>query len=121
MKKNFRKEKGYILLGDIADFLKITSDLDDLKKADYLQKFFIFTIEKVKINNGELIKFIGDAFLAIFQNEEDIVRLKNEYIGNYNIRWRTVYGKFVKGEFGTKEFRFKDIFGDIINKLFMEA
>jgi hypothetical protein len=60
MEKNFRKENGYILLGDIANFLKTASCLN-------------------------------------------------------------VYGKFVKGEFGTKEFRFKDIFGDIINKLFMEA
>ncbi|MCK4643554.1 hypothetical protein KAU32_07945 [bacterium] len=119
--KNDHKEMhGILLLGDIADYLKTTEGYSDLESTKYLDTFFKMAIVTVDENRGEVVKFIGDAFLAIFKASADMRNVIQEMDKHYNMKWKSMEGNFIYGTFGNDKFRFKDVFGDAVNKLFMD-
>ncbi|MFC6639840.1 hypothetical protein GV827_20225 [Sulfitobacter sp. JBTF-M27] len=66
------KISAVVFFADIAGFTKISNELafEDVLKV--LSRFFAAITSAVGGNNGEILKFIGDGVLAIFQTPDDL-------------------------------------------------
>jgi adenylate cyclase len=63
--------KAAILYCDLSDSTALTEKLDRGAYLDLLNQFFDASAAAVHENGGEVLKFIGDAILAIFPTESD--------------------------------------------------
>lgn len=59
-----------IVFGDITGFQDHTRDLDDVALADLLDAYYRFTEELMLRASGQIVKFMGDAFLAIWISDQ---------------------------------------------------
>ncbi|USG62065.1 DUF427 domain-containing protein [Sneathiella marina] len=68
--------KAAILYCDLSDSTALTEKLDQMEYLDLLNRFFDASAASVHDNGGDVLKFIGDAILAIFptasENTEEI-------------------------------------------------
>ena len=68
----FSEHKAVVVLVDISGTLKLATALTPLKFAVFLDDFYGLCTHHVEHAGGELIKYVGDATLALF-NEHDAV------------------------------------------------
>lgn len=63
-----------IAFGDIKEFTPMAEQLAPIDVIKNLNTVFEIVTDAVFENNGDIDKFIGDAFLAVFVNPEDAIR-----------------------------------------------
>ncbi len=66
------KISAVVLFADIAGFTEISNTLASADVLGVLSRFFSAIDVAVTDNNGEILKFIGDGVLAIFQTPDDL-------------------------------------------------
>lgn len=66
------KISAVVLFADIAGFTEISNTLASEDVLQVLTRFFSAIDVAVTQNNGEILKFIGDGVLAIFQTPDDL-------------------------------------------------
>ncbi len=66
------KISAVVLFADIAGFTEISNTLASEDVLQVLNRFFSAIDVAVNDNNGEILKFIGDGVLAIFQTPDDL-------------------------------------------------
>jgi adenylate cyclase len=59
-----------ILFADLRGFTKLSNELDDTALVGVLNRYFDCFVPPVAAQGGEVLKFIGDALLAIFPQPE---------------------------------------------------
>lgn len=115
-------ERKVITVGicDIIGFMKDMEENPVEEMVEDLQKFYEQVGEIVYSNNGDLIKYIGDAILFSFTSPQeakiagDEIR-KLKFRGN-GIRVSIATGPVVAGEVGHSKKRYFDVFGRTVNK-----
>lgn len=60
-----------ILFCDLREFTRLSSALSEQDLLDLLNNYFQVVVEAVEDQEGEVLKFIGDAILAIFPSDDD--------------------------------------------------
>jgi adenylate cyclase len=63
--------KSAILFSDLRGFTLLSMTLPEEDIADLLNRYFDCVVPEVERRGGEVLKFIGDGVLAIFQDNED--------------------------------------------------
>lgn len=116
---------------DIQNSLQIARDIDDsVKFAVFLDRFYTLCSETIGTYNGEVIKYLGDSCLCMFDEDACIdaidtlldVRgafpsLCEEFgIRHTGVRGSVHTGTIVYGEFGPE--KQKDVLGKMSNELF---
>ena len=126
-----KEEEVIIVWGDLTNFVKILNAKGNLELYYWLSEYSEFVGKEVELNDGTVLKYIADGFIAIFpankvKNIENILEklqndvndmLKNKGIDS-QIYIKASIGKVALGEIGTKNNRHIDIFGNTVNELF---
>ena len=73
--------RAVIWLSDLRGFTSLSESLprDDL--IELLNQYFGPMCDAVEANGGEVLKFIGDAMLAIFPVEDDVIAAGRHALG----------------------------------------
>ena len=126
--EKFEQKKLLVVFCDLTNYAKIARKVDETEVFKYLSKIFEIIGEIIESSNGQVIKFIGDAALITFE-ENDIdtgiialKQLKTE-IDSYNKKLnyesqliiKAHFGQVVAGMIGTKNRKMYDIFGNVVN------
>lgn len=75
-----------VLFGDIRDFTALSEALEPEEVSHLLNLFFSAVIPIVEKHNGSINKFLGDAFLAVFgDNDNDENHAKNAVLCGYEL------------------------------------
>ena len=61
-----------VLFADITGFTRLSNELPSAEVLKTLNRFFAAIDVAVSQNNGEILKFMGDGVLAIFQTPDDL-------------------------------------------------
>lgn len=123
---------GLIVCLDLRGFSKINRQKSDEEIFNLLSLYYEWVGERVASVKGEVIKFMGDASLIVFNEEiiDEAVRLVLEmrmegdlWLSQKGIacrhQIRMHYGVFQKGFLGVKGEKRVDIVGTTINTLFL--
>jgi serine/threonine protein kinase len=62
-----------IVIGDIAAYSALSMEIGQLSVTTLMREFTARVTNLSKINNGSIVKFIGDGFFAIFNNPSDAI------------------------------------------------
>jgi len=113
---------------DLTNFAKISRKVNETEVFNYLSKIYEIIGEIIEGSNGQVIKFIGDAALIIFEEiniDAGVMALKklktevDEYnkINNFDSRLiiKAHFGQVVAGMIGTKNDKRYDILGNEVN------
>ena len=113
---------------DLTNFSKISKKSNESEVFCYLSKIYEIIGDIIEASNGQVIKFIGDAALITFkENDIDagviaLKKLKNEIDeynrkNNYDSRLiiKAHFGQVVAGVIGTRREKRYDIFGNAVN------
>ena len=65
------RESAVVWFCDMRDYSRLLQSLDDEKVFEALYSFFDAVGSAVESNGGEVLKFIGDAVLAVFHYETE--------------------------------------------------
>ena len=113
---------------DLTNYAKISRRVDEIELFKYLTRVYEIIGEIIESSGGQIIKFIGDAALITFE-ENDIdkgiialKKLKTE-IDSYNQKAKyesqliikAHFGQIICGMAGTKNRKNYDIFGNVVN------
>jgi len=126
--EKFSQKKLLVVFCDLTNYAKFSKKMDEPDLFAYLSELYEIIGETIQSSGGSVIKFIGDAALITFdENEIDngiiaLRKLKAE-IDAYNKRnnleshlnIRAHFGQVVTGMIGTKNRKIPDIFGDTVN------
>ncbi|MBD3270356.1 hypothetical protein GF376_02420 [Candidatus Peregrinibacteria bacterium] len=126
--ENPKQKNLLISFCDLTNFTKISRNVNETEVFNYLSKIYEIIGETIEGSNGQVIKFIGDAALIIFEEihiDAGIMALKklklkiDEYnkINNYDSRLiiKAHFGQVVAGMIGTKNDKHYDILGNEVN------
>ena len=125
---DWRREKLGVTFFDLSRFAAWSSSDQDDRVAAFLQSFYVLSSERVVGAGGRIVKFIGDAGLAVFSPDvaEEVIfalsRLSQEVrsmareVGldtylNINVH----VGSVITGSFGPPEDARFDILGKAVN------
>jgi class 3 adenylate cyclase len=126
--ENFEQKKLLVVFCDLTNYARISRKLDETEIFMYLSNIYEIIGEIIEPSNGRIIKFIGDAVLITFE-ENDIdkgiialKRLKTE-IDSYNQKLKyesqliikAHFGQVAAGRSGTKNKKMYDLFGNVVN------
>ena len=117
-----------VVFCDLTNYAKISQKTDEIEVYNYLSRVYELIGEIIEASNGQVIKFIGDAALITFgENDVDkgiiaLKKLKTE-IDTYNqkIKYESQliikahFGQVICGMVGTKNDKKYDIFGNVVN------
>lgn len=126
--ETFMVEELGVAFFDLSRMPQWKSSDDDLAVAEFLQNFYALTAKYIEPAGGRIVKFMGDAGLAIFDPDvadnvifafsalSDIIRRSAESFGvdtylNVNIH----VGPIVTGEFGAPGHERFDVVGKVVN------
>lgn len=119
-----------ILFGDLESFTTIAEKLAPKKVIEMLNGIFDITTQIIYQNFGDIDKFIGDAFLAVFKSPEmallSAITIQDEIISYNdkkkennqcvsNFRLGIHYGKVIRGSVGGTVRFDNTLIGDSIN------
>jgi len=126
--ENFEQKKLLVVFCDLTNYAKISRKIDETEVFGYLSNMYEIIGEIIESACGRIIKFIGDAALITFdENDIDkgIVALKNlkTEIDSYNQKnkfesqliIKAHFGQVIAGMIGTKNEKIYDIFGNTVN------
>jgi len=117
-----------VVFCDLTNYAKIFRNMNEMELFKYLSEVYEIIGETIESSGGQVIKFIGDAALITFE-ENDIdkgiialKRLKTE-IDSYNQKMKyesqliikAHFGQVICGMIGTKNKKNYDIFGNVVN------
>jgi len=121
-----------VAVADIAGFLKAVEHRSDLEAFRMLDEFCELVGEVVTSAGGTVVKFIGDAALIAFPEEDarQAVAALRELASRAQTSWSTFdatcavrikahLGPVVCGPLGTAQDKRFDIIGNTVNELFM--
>ena len=114
------KISGTTIFIDIIDFLKETNKRGDQKIIQMLNDYYISIGNEVYKNNGQLIKYIGDAVLVFFKGKDHAVNavkslLECKFPENIKVHCSVHSGEVYSTKIGHPKLLSNDIFGDNIN------
>jgi class 3 adenylate cyclase len=107
-----------VLFFDRKGFCKESAGRDAGVLAEELDGFYKEIIQKAGAHNGQVVKFMGDAGLLLFDNPDDAVRFARallsikEYDSNVGIE----RGEIVYGTFGKQPLEWTDVIGEAVNE-----
>ncbi|WP_078125566.1 adenylate/guanylate cyclase domain-containing protein [Leptospira alexanderi] len=126
-----------ILCADLRDFSYLSENNSPKKIVEILDNYFELTAQPIQEEKGEILKFIGDAILAVFPAETDpnqacLAALNAaQKIKNSVIRWNTEHpdsqihlgmalnvGDVVYGNVGAKDRLDFTVIGNAVNQAF---
>lgn len=86
--------------------------------AEELDDFYKKIIDLASQNRGEVVKFMGDAGLLLFDETDDAVRFSRELLGMkaYDSNVGIAAGEVVKGRFGKPPLEWEDVIGEPVNQ-----
>jgi adenylate cyclase len=64
--------KAVIWFSDLRDFTRLSQAMDETQLLSILNGYFALVTNAIEENHGEVLKFIGDAMLAIFPHEGEV-------------------------------------------------
>jgi class 3 adenylate cyclase len=121
-----------LLTADLAGFARACTNLDALSIAAFLDRWYRQCSPLVTSRGGRVVKFMGDAVLAVFPEEAvlaavDAASAMRVALGELraDTQWRVDLGANVhlaivaEGMFGPAEDRRYDVFGSGVNHLFL--
>ncbi len=122
---HFSERKATILLVDISGTTQIISVLVPLRFAAFLDDFYRLSAHHIDAAGGEVIKYLGDATLAIFNKDDAVVAVEavhairdgfqavcTTYGVRADIGANLHIGDVVDGVFGPSAFR--DVIGSAV-------
>ena len=128
---NFKKPttcNALIAFGDLTNFVKFSRKLESIKAFNLIDEFYEITGEIVKKNNGRVVKFVGDASIVIFSEDnvsKGINALKqykstvDNFLKESNLNSQLIvkahFGEIVCGPMGVKGNKEFDILGENVN------
>src|SRR6266446_5350367 len=68
---NVRHIKAAMLLADLRGFSRLTDELPEKRIVEVLNAFFDLVVPSVIAGGGEVLKYVGDAVIAIFAAKDD--------------------------------------------------
>ncbi|MBI5077167.1 hypothetical protein HZB94_02195 [Candidatus Falkowbacteria bacterium] len=115
-----------VVFTDLSGFTEFSRNLEPQQVSDVLTKYFTSMSEIITKHGGWVNKFMGDGILALFGLEGktdagfDAVRAAIEMQSKmseytWKMRCGVASGKFIIGEFGTKDLRRFDCLGHVVN------
>ena len=126
--EKFKQKKLLVVFCDLTNYAKLSRKIDEIEVFAYLSNIYEIIGEIIESSYGQIIKFIGDAVLITFE-ENDIdngiialKKLKTE-IDSYNKKMKyesqfiikAHFGQVAAGMIGTKNKKMYDIFGNVVN------
>jgi len=126
--EKFDQKNLLVVFCDLTNYAKIARNTNEIEIFRYLSEIYQITGEIIESSGGQVIKFIGDAALITFE-ENDIdhgivalKKLKTEIdLYNQKIKYdsrliiKAHFGKVICGMVGTKGRKNYDIFGNVVN------
>ena len=126
--EKFEQKNLFVAFCDLTNYAKLSRKADEIEIFRYLSKIYEITGEIIETSGGQVIKFIGDAALITFE-ENDIdegikalKKLKTEIDSyNQNIKYESQliikahFGQIICGMVGTKSKKNYDILGNVVN------
>ncbi len=113
---------------DLTNFIKISNSLSTLELFDALSQFYELAGSVVEKSGGRVIKFIGDAGLAVFSEEyadagvRSLIALQKEtgrFFTARGLQTRLIvkahFGRAACGPLGTLSDKRIDVIGDAVN------
>lgn len=93
-----RKFEAVVLFADISGFTDLSEKYQNIengasKLSAVLNLYLGTMVQEILSNNGDIIKYAGDAFLAIFRNEK-WMSMQNS-MGRMNVQFRSNFHKCV--------------------------
>lgn len=130
--KSFRSVTRIIIVADLTHFTALARDRDDMETAAFLDAFYLHCENAIGTAGGRIVKFMGDACLAVFDGEAaenaiDAVLALREHVNalaatvglpmelGANIHRDTI----VEGEFGPAGKTAFDVVGKGVNTTFL--
>jgi len=126
--EKFQQKNLLVAFSDLTNFAKISRKVDQTEIFEYLSKIYGIIGEIIESSNGQVIKFIGDAALITFEENDidaGIITLRNlkTEIDSYNKKInyesqliiKAHFGQVVSGMIGTKNKKSHDILGNTVN------
>ncbi|WP_423789998.1 adenylate/guanylate cyclase domain-containing protein [Leptospira kmetyi] len=126
-----------ILCADLRDFSSLSENNSPKRIVEVLDNYFELTAQPIQEEKGEILKFIGDAILAVFPAEEDSHKAclaalsAARKIKNSVIQWNTEHpdsqihlgmalnvGDVVYGNVGAKDRLDFTVIGNAVNQAF---
>jgi class 3 adenylate cyclase len=125
-----RESKLVLFTADLAGYAKACAHRDALSIARFLDAWYGDCSRVLRGRGGRVVKFIGDAVLAVFDEARaiDAIEAASELAGELRTRrddWRVELGANVhvaivaEGDYGTAEDRRYDVLGSGVNHLFL--
>lgn len=115
-----------VVFTDLSGFTEFSRNLEPQQVSDVLTKYFTSMSEIITKHGGWVNKFMGDGILALFGLEGKMNAAFNalqaaiemqgkmsEY--TWKMRVGVASGKFIIGEFGTRDLRRFDCLGHVVN------
>lgn len=125
---DFKQETLGVTFFDLSRFAEWCSSDQDERVAAFLQAFYVLSSERVTAAGGRIVKFIGDAGLAVFAPDvaEDVIlvlcRLSDEVRAlargvslDTHLNINVHVGSVVTGSFGPPEDARFDVLGKAVN------
>jgi adenylate cyclase len=126
--EEFQQKKLLVAFTDLTNFAKIARKVDEAEIFKYLSELYEIIGDIIEFSNGKVIKFIGDAALITFEEndidagivalnklkiEVDSYNKKNNYESQLIIKAH--FGQIAAGMIGTRRKKLYDIFGTVVN------
>ena len=126
--EKFKQKKLLVAFCDLTNYAKMSRKIDETEVFIYLSNLYEIIGDKIESSGGQVIKFIGDAALIAFdENDIDkgivaLKQLKTE-IDSYNkenkiesqLIIKAHFGQVITGMIGTKNKKMYDIIGNVVN------
>jgi class 3 adenylate cyclase len=129
---NFQTTKRVIVLVDLAGYAKAFQSEGDDKMAAFIQNFYVECERVITKHEGVLIKFIGDACLAVFAPDQakhavdSVIELQSTVATlskRYNLQLamgaNLHLSSAIEGPFGSASSQRHDIIGRGVNQTFL--
>ncbi|PAW79972.1 MAG: hypothetical protein B9S32_01190 [Verrucomicrobia bacterium Tous-C9LFEB] len=121
-----------VACSDLTGFVKLTSKLSEEELFQVLSDYYEFVGDTIAPSGGRVIKFMGDAALMLFPEEQadagvrSLLELQEKgdwFVSNLGMacrhHLRAHFGPVQYGEIGTRTDKRIDIIGATVNTLFL--
>jgi len=132
MDTSFRPTRRIIVVLDLAGFAKSFQTQSDEKMAAFVHDYYVACEQAITRHGGEVIKFIGDACLAVFPTElaksavdasvelhATVATLSGQHQIPSALGANLHLASAIEGEFGVGTSKRRDIIGRGVNQTFL--
>ncbi len=112
------KLKKTVLFFDRKGFYKNSAGKDAAQLAEELDNFYQEVIDMAGEHSGDVVKFMGDAGLILFENPDKAVGFARELLAikAYDSNVGIEHGQIVHGSFGKQPLEWRDVIGEAVNE-----